>query len=228
MNNDVSRWDEVHRKAISEIAKHSFYAEGCEKEFPRNCIVCDLGGGLGFDAIYFIKKGHRVILLDISGFALKKAKELGLANNCIKSLLTKQADFGKGTLPLKNSSIDIAFSRIGMNYFPYRETQILMNETYRALKSGGRAYLALKSPNDMDEMKFIKETAVEMEPGVYIEGEQIRSRFSVEQLERMLKEIGIKKFSVKPFQEGPEVARDEFSISKEKPLFLNEVTFTKI
>src|SRR3989304_8403738 len=98
MNDDAKRWDLTHKKINeSEADGHSNYAQEKEKLFPRNAIICDLGGGSGSDAIYFLKNGHRIILLDISQFALevaqKKAKELGLE----KGLVVRQIDFGLHT-----------------------------------------------------------------------------------------------------------------------------------
>ncbi len=59
----------------------SNYAMDKEKLFPRNSIVCDLGGGDGIDSLYFIEKGHKVYLYDISDLALKLAVERAKEKN---------------------------------------------------------------------------------------------------------------------------------------------------
>ena len=226
MKKEENLWDDIHKKLKQDVLKHSPYAEKCESLFPRNSLICDLGGGLGFDALYFLKKGHKVVILDISKYALNHAKELAKRQNFEDKLLVKQADFGLGKFPLKDESFDVVYSRIGLNYFPFRETQVLISEAKRVLRPGGSCYILLKSPDDAEEMKFLTKNAVEMEKGTYIEGGQIRSRFTAEQLEEMLKEIGIKQFSVKAYQEGVYSQESELG-SLAKTLFLNEINFKK-
>ncbi len=228
MVTDSQRWDNIHKKLPFDLARHSQYAEYCEPKFPRSSSVCDLAGGLGYDALYFINKGHSVAILDISDYALKKARESANKMGFSKKLLVKKVDLGEGVIPLKNNSIDVVFSRIGFNYFPYKETRMLLAESYRILNLGGKAFIAFKSPDDGEEYKFLKNNTVEMEKNVFIEGEQIRSRFDREQLEEMLKEIGISDYSVDPFLEERETIRDEFMKATKKTLYLNEVKFKKI
>ena len=225
--NESVRWDDVHKRISEDSYSHSLYALEKEKLFPRNSIVCDLGGGMGLDALYFLKRGHKVILLDISDFALRFAKKLANDVKLSGRLATKQADFGLEGIPLKNDSVDVCYSRIGLNYFPAAETSSLFSDVYRILKPGGKAFLAFKSPDDREEMIFLKNKAVEMEDGVFIEEEQIRSRFTSEQLKRITAKARIKNFDVQVFVEPQGMLRDESNISRDKPLYLNEVTFTK-
>jgi ubiquinone/menaquinone biosynthesis C-methylase UbiE len=228
MVTDTVRWNEIHKKIPQDLARHSQYAEHCERIFPGASTVCDLAGGLGYDAMYFIGKGHNVIILDISDYALKQALQLAKDNKVSKKLVVRKADFSSGAIPLKNKSIDIVFSRIGFNYFPYEETRALLAEAYRILKIDGKAYIAFKSPEDEDDYNFLKKNTVEMEKNVFIEGEQIRSRFTKEQLEQMLIDIGISDYSVNSFVEERETIRDEFMKASKKVLYLNEVQFKKI
>lgn len=228
MVTDTIRWNEIHKNIPHDLERHSQYAESCELKFIRSSSICDLAGGLGYDAMYFIGKGHNVILLDISDYALKHASELAKNNEVSKKLVVKKADFGNGTLPLKDKSVDIVFSRIGFNYFPYEETRDLLAEAYRILKVDGKAFIAFKSPDDEEDFNFLKKNTVELEKNVFIEGEQIRSRFTKEQLEQMLNEIGISDYTVSEFKEERETIRDEFMKASKKVLYLNEVRFKKI
>jgi len=228
MTTDSVRWDEIHKNITPDVARHSQYAQLREPEFRREASICDLAGGLGYDAMYFIEKGHSVYLLDISDYALRNAQLLAKNKNVSKKLVTKKADFGMGQIPMKEKSVDVVFSRIGFNYFPYNETRTLLAEVYRILKTGGEAFIAFKSPDDEEDFNFLKKNTVEMEKNVFIEGEQIRSRFTVEQLEEMMKDIGISDYSVSAFKEERETIRDEFMKASKKVLFLNEVRFKKI
>src|SRR3989304_8899608 len=228
MVTDSTRWNDIHKKLPSDLARHSQYAEMRETQFPRSSVVCDLAGGLGYDAMFFINHGHSVILMDISDYALKHAARLAKENKAAKKLITKNVDFGNCRIPLKDKSVDVVFSRIGFNYFPYNETRTLLAEAYRILKTGGISFIAFKSPDDVEDYQFLKKTTVELEKNVFIEGEQIRSRFTKEQLQKMLEEIGISDFSVTSFKEEREPIRDEFMKASKKILYLNEVQFKKI
>jgi ubiquinone/menaquinone biosynthesis C-methylase UbiE len=207
MLDDVKRWDVVHRRSHEEGDDgHSVYAEEKEKLFPRGAIVCDLGGGTGDDALYFLRKGHSVILFDISEFALKVAQEKANAQGLEKHLVAKQVDFGLHELPLNENSVDVVFSRISLHYFPREETVGLFAAIFRVLKPGGSAYLTFKSDEDEEEMEYLRESAVEYEPGVYIENGQLRSRFSIEDLKDMLSKAQVVNYQVHPYKEelGPD------------------------
>jgi ubiquinone/menaquinone biosynthesis C-methylase UbiE len=224
MLDDTKRWNIVHKRTHEEEgAVYSVYAEEKEKLFPRGSVVCDLGGGTGDDAIYFLRKGHRVILFDISDFALKVAQKKAKDEGLEKVLVAKQVDFGLHELPLNNDSVDIAYSRISLNYFPTEETIGIFSAIFKALKPGGSAYITLKSQDDEEEMEYLRESAVEYEPGVYIENGQLRSRFSVEELKDMLAKAEISNYQVHPYKEqlGPD-KKDHRQV-----LHLNEIIFTK-
>jgi ubiquinone/menaquinone biosynthesis C-methylase UbiE len=222
MIDDVSRWNFIHQKTHSVEIKPSKYAIEKEKLFPRGALIVDLGGGAGFDAVYFLKQGHNVVLFDISDIALslatQKAQEQGLG----EKLVTRQIDFGLHDLPVKDSSVDVVFSRISLHYFESSHTIKLFKHIYRILKKGGTAYLTFKSPEDTVEMERLSKTATVFEPNVFIENGLIRSRFTIEQLNDMLKKAGVP---------NAVVSRHDESLHSEDGqnhvLQLNEVMFTK-
>lgn len=220
MIDDVSRWNFIHQKTHSSSLVHSKYAEEKEKLFPRNSLIVDLGGGAGFDAVYFLQHGHSVVLFDISDVALslatQKASEVGLG----KRLVTRQIDFGIHDFPVKEDSVDVVYSRIALHYFESTHTIRIFKNIYKILKKGGKAYLTFKSPKDITEMQRLHETAAVFEPNVFIENGLIRSRFTIAQLEKMLKKAEVVNFEVKEFKE-------EIGSSDTQALLLNEVIFTK-
>ena len=223
MADDAKHWDAIHQKIYKQNEWHSSYAEEKEKLFPRNSLVVDIGAGTGADALYFLKSGHSVVALDISEFALKitqeRSKEAGLSKN----IVTKQVDLGLHSIPVKDSSVDIVYSRISLNYFGRKQTTSIFKDIYRVLKTDGFAYLSLKSPDDAVEMEYLEKGASLYEENVFIEGGMIRSRFTVAQLEKMLKDAGIQKYEGKPHQENlGEKAEGHHPI-----LHVNEVTFKK-
>src|SRR5258706_13838877 len=99
MIDDVARWNFIHQKTHSTDVAHSQYALEKEKEFPRNSLVVDLGGGAGYDALFFLKQGHSVVLFDISDIALALASQKAKENGLGERLVTRQVDFGLHDLP---------------------------------------------------------------------------------------------------------------------------------
>lgn len=223
MVDDVTRWNTVHQKIHKDHENHSVYAQEKEKLFPRGSIVCELGGGTGSDAIYFLKQGHSVIVLDISDFALEitrnKAKNLGKANK----LVTKHMDFGLHELPLKDNSVDIAYSRLSLHYFGKTKTAQIFSDIYRFLKPGGVAYLTFKSPDDEKEMERLETLGTVYEDNVFIENGQLRSRFTVEQLKSIVASGGITNFQVNPYREMLGVE----GTGNHQIILQNEVIFAK-
>jgi SAM-dependent methyltransferase len=220
MIDDTARWNFIHQKTHSADLVHSKYAEEKEKLFPRNSLVVDLGGGAGFDSVYFLKQGHSVVLFDISDVALalaaQKAQELQLG----EKLVTRQIDFGLHDLPIKENSVDIVFSRIALHYFESAHTIKIFKSIHTILKPGGKAYLTFKSPNDHAEMERLAKSATLFEPNVYIENGLIRSRFTIDQLKEMLTKAGISQCQVSEYNE-------QLGESGNHTLLLNEVTFVK-
>jgi ubiquinone/menaquinone biosynthesis C-methylase UbiE len=226
MIHDAQRWDAVHKRIYKEDEWHSVYAEEKEKLFPRGSVILDLGGGTGADALFFLRQGHSVVLLDISEFALKVAQEKAKRSDLIDRLVVKQVDFGLHDLPIKDNSVDAVFSRIGLNYFPGDRTVKIFHEVFRALKpQAGTAYITLKSPDDLDEYDYLQKTAVEYEPNVFIQNGQLRSRFTKEQLENLLKTAGVTTFSIKPYEE---ILSSDKKKQHQAKLILNEVVFSKV
>lgn len=223
-SDDLKRWDKIHQRTSQEEGKYSVYAEEKEKLFPRNSVVCDLGGGTGDDAIYFLRKGHRVILFDISEFALKAVQKKAKEAKITSGLIVKQVDFGLHKLPLKDYSIDVAYSRISLHYFPKDETIGIFRAIYTALKDGGSAYLTFKSPEDREEMEYFQNNAVLYEPEVYIESGQLRSRFAIDSLKEMLALAGIVDYQVHLYKESLGMSKTG---ERQVLLLLNEVIFTK-
>lgn len=220
---DSKKWDIYHQKTVGEDTTPSNYAQEKEKLFPRGSIIVDLGGGVGSDALYFLEKGHSVIILDISEYALKVAMDRAKSKKLDDKLVTKQVDFSLHSIPIKPDSTDIAYSRLSLNYFDMEETTVLIHEIYNLLKTNGAAFLTFKSPDDIEEIEYLKKRATQVSDNVFIDNGQIRSRFSLTQLEIIAKNAGVAKFEVKPYAENitPKLGDNP------RLLKCNELTFTK-
>ena len=223
VHDDSKSWDTIHEKDQEEIRGPSKYAQDKEALFPKGCLVVELGGGTGEDALYFMRKGHRVVILDISDYALKVAQEAAEKEGLSKSLAVKKVDFGLHQLPITENSVEVVYSRISLNYFEKEHAVKIFQDIYKMLKPGGSAYLTFKSPADEKEMEYLLNTATEFEENVFIENGQLRSRFTNTQLEEMLKAAAISNFQVVPFEEELKHISEGYQHS----LHLNEVLFTK-
>jgi ubiquinone/menaquinone biosynthesis C-methylase UbiE len=176
---------------IPDEKGHSIYAAKKEVDFPRSSMVCDLGGGTGTDSMYFLQKGHRVVLVDIADEPLAKAearaRELGLSDR----FKTAQCDFSFGKLPLEDESFDVVYSRLALHYFESKVLSELFAEVYRILRAGASTYITLKSPEDAAEMTFLASTAKEIEDGVFDEDGRIKTRYTIERLQQILINAGV-------------------------------------
>lgn len=213
---------------IPDDKGHSIYAAEKEVDFPRGSIVCDLGGGTGTDSIYFLQKGHRVVLVDIADEPLAKAearaRELGFSDK----FKTAQCDFSFGKLALEDSSFDVVYSRLALHYFESKILSQLFAEIYRILRPGGSTYLTLKSPDDAAEMAFLTTTAKEIEDGVFDEDGRIKTRYTLERLQQILIDAGVPrdKFEVTAYTE--KLGNDNDVVkSGNNEFIVNQVTIKK-
>jgi ubiquinone/menaquinone biosynthesis C-methylase UbiE len=220
---DRTRWDNIHKKTFYPANRESLYAEEKEKLFPRNSLVVEIGGGTGEDALYFLKQGHRLIFFEISPEALRVTKDRVKESNLSANIVFRQLDYGLERLPVKDSSVDVVYSRISLQYFDREHTIRIFRDIYRILKPGGQAFLSFKSPEDKEEMNYLENVGTLYEPNVYIENGMIRSRFTKEQLEDMIKSAGIKEFKVTPIVENLEGRR----VDHKQSIFINDVYILK-
>lgn len=222
--NNAERWD-VDQARIPETKIQSAYAEEKEKGFPRKGEVADLGGGQGADAEYFMRQGHNVTLVDFSEAALAKAQDKARKAGLENRLKPIKLVLGEESLPMPDQSLDVAYSRLALHFFNKEKTIEILKGLKLKLKPGGRAYITVKSPEDGQEMAFLKQTAQEIEAGVYNDKGQIKSRFTKEQWEELLKEAGIQNYSVIAYTEDLS-GRGDVTKSGNTSLLLIEIEFT--
>ncbi len=223
--NPKERWNAKYKKR-PENRLSSNYAKEKEKLFPRNSVVCDLGGGDGTDSFYFIQKGHKVYLLDLSDYGLSLAKEKAKALGLKTKLIAKEVDLTKDGLPLKSDSADIVYSHLSLHYFPLKRMVEIFKEIYRVLKDGGKAFVVIKSPEDIKEMAALRKVSKEIEEGIFEEGILTKTRFTKRQYESALKESGINNFKVRDYIE--ETGSQKFFVkSQSEKLLYIEIIINK-
>jgi ubiquinone/menaquinone biosynthesis C-methylase UbiE len=193
----------------------------------RKSIICDLGAGKGSDTIYFLKKGHTVIAVDISDTGLEVIKKIAKEKGLDNKLTSYQADLNDLVLPIKDNSVDYLYSRLTTHYFSLKDTIAIFREIYRILKPGGKTIITVKSSEDKIEMDFLKSTAKEVEPGVYLDTDGIlKNRFTLNQWRTILNNAEIAKFSIGTYLEDLSGKIDKTK-SGNKKLLLTEIRITK-
>lgn len=187
MTENVEKWNLSHQK-IPKDKTVSAYAVDKEKDFPAKCTLLDLGGGTCTDAIYFAEQGHVVSVVDISDVALEIGQQKAHAKNL--TLVTKQAILPKDSLPFPDNSFDVVYSRLSIHYFEPKDTYTILYEIKRVLKKGCRAYITVKSPKDVDEMTFLRNTAKEVYPNVFVDEGDTKSRYTFDQWKNLIEPVG--------------------------------------
>ena len=142
--NQKKLWDEIfRRRAYLETSK---FAKESVKYFPKEAKILDLGCGVGGDSIFFAKKGYKVIGVDFSKEALKKAKENAKSFK-IKNVTFVYQDISK-RLKFENASFDVVYARLSIHYFTDKVTERIFKEIKRILKPGGIFCACCKSIKD--------------------------------------------------------------------------------
>jgi len=191
-----SHWDNSHEKHPERL-ESSAYAVDKEKSFPRNSVVCDLGGGDGADSLHFLKSGHKVYLFDISEVALEKATEKVAKFGLGDELVTSLVNLNSMLIPTEDNFFDVLYSRLSLHYFDKDRTTEILKDIYRVLKPGGIAFIAVKSPKDKKEMEWLENNNQKIGDGLYSEDGLLKSRFSEMQYKTILEKSGINNFMKK-------------------------------
>ena len=223
MNELIEKWNRGHSE-IPKDKSFSNYAEEKELLFPRNGRVLDIGGGTGADAIFFCGKGHRVTVVDISDYALEKAREKAEEHHF--PLTTMRVTLGEEPFMIPPKSYEVIYSRLALHYFNRITTVTIFKQMSEALAENGRAFITVKSPIDENEMNFLKKTAREGELGVFNDDGEIKSRYTEAQWAEILKEAGLTNYTISLYKENMKGKIDKVK-SGSHTMLLTEIQFTK-
>jgi S-adenosylmethionine-dependent methyltransferase len=108
------------------------------QEEPKK--VLDAGGGTGFFSIPYAKKGHQVVVLDISERMLEKAVENAKKNGALTNVRTVRGSMDNLEFP--DHYFDVILCHLA---FGYTEPSKTLSEFHRVLTQGG--YLSLTVAN---------------------------------------------------------------------------------
>ena len=121
--------------------------------------LLDLGCGIGQYSKYFADNGFSVTAADISERALTKLKERS------PEIKTFQLDMTE-PLPFADDAFDTVFANLSIHFFSKKDTENLIREIKRVLKSGG---LFIGSCNSSSAYKYIADCSTVIEDGFYLE-----------------------------------------------------------
>jgi len=133
VNSNPQNYWNIQSSKVPPTKTVSNYAITKEKLFPPGATVCDLGASTGVDSLYFLEKGHTVMLVDISNQALESAKEKIENNQCQQNASFHMVDLSNGTLPFENNYFDVVYSRLSLHYFAPNTLIKLFKEIHRIL-----------------------------------------------------------------------------------------------
>ena len=171
-------WEEIFKEAIH--LKTSEFAKECIKYFPKEAKILDLGCGLGRDSIFFAQKEHKVIGIDFSKEAIKRARENAKSSK-IKNITFLNQDISK-KLKFRDASFGVVYSHLSIHYFTDRVTEKILKEIKRVLKPKGIFCACCKSIKDPLYGKGKR-----IEKDMYILEGHIRHFFSEEYFKEKLK-----------------------------------------
>ena len=181
---------------------------------------------MGADPLYFLDHSHSVNYIDISTDAVNLVKNKVEEKKFTDKFKAIQLDMSEDNIPLEDESIDILYSRLALHYFYKDRTTQILREINRVLVKGGKAYITVKSLEDKKEMEFLKKTGFEIEPNVFKDGDQIKSRYTFDEWKEILTEAQINNFTITPYIESVDLKKDIVKSGLDK-LLLIEIQFEK-
>ena len=164
MEMDKSYWNEKYwvRHMQNDDIDHieDLWVEEYEKIWAPHCgKMLDLGCGIGQYSEYFSGKGFDVVASDISPRALEF---LSQKHPHIKTVALDMTE----PLPFDSNSFDVVFANLSIHFFSQKDTENLLSEIKRILKSGG---IFIGSCNSGRAYKYIESSSTVIEPGFYME-----------------------------------------------------------
>ncbi|WCF07925.1 class I SAM-dependent methyltransferase [Paenibacillus thiaminolyticus] len=143
------KWDNLHRRSQFQLKFPNemiirFIKGNFKKGHPGQTKILDLGCGTGRHVIFLAQEGYDVTGIDFSRPGLDFTKhalaELGLQANLIEGSITQ--------LPFPDNYFDGIVSFAVIYYFLSEDIDCIIQEIYRTLKPGGKAFIVVRSTAD--------------------------------------------------------------------------------
>lgn len=153
-------WDEIFSRLGDDPGNEDAWLERWRSllEENREAPILDLGCGAGDDARYLTEWGFKVIAADFSEKALQKTGWRA------PKAETRNVDLTRG-LPFADSSFGTIIASLSLHYFPWQETEEILQDVRRCLVPGGHLLARLNSTKDAQYAAARKEV---VEPNYYL------------------------------------------------------------
>ena len=143
IQNVKNYWNNKHENYNRNEIKYDSWLEDFENIiFNCDTPILDLGCGSGNDTLYLVNKGKDVIPCDISENAIKNIKK-----NFPEVSEAKCFNMLDG-LPFDNKKFELIIADLSLHYFRKKDTEYIISELKRILKSKGYLIVRLNSIND--------------------------------------------------------------------------------
>lgn len=138
-------WNDIYKsfgdKGTVEVTWLDKYEALLEQS--RDIPIIDLGCGMGYDSLYLIDNGYKVISCDFSEEALASLEARSDA------VTTKYIDIKDG-LPFENDSARIIIASLSLHYFPWDVTRKILEDIARVLEDDGVLICRVNSTKDVN------------------------------------------------------------------------------
>lgn len=117
-------------------------AAAAQIALPPGARVLDVAAANGHTGLYFASLGHHVVLADIAGPMLERARELAAE----RGLIVETREHPAEAMPYPDGHFDLVACRVAAHHFSSPEA--FVRESARVLKPGGRFLLIDNSAED--------------------------------------------------------------------------------
>ena len=179
INHHYGNWDEIYRSMGNIKPEYDRWLEKYAGILQNSgdIPIIDLGSGYGNDTLFLSERGFKVISCDLSMEALKRLSHF------IDQPVVRHFDMLTG-LPFENGSAKVIIANLSIHYFPWKDTEMIMDEIRRVLDEGG--YLLCRV-NSTKNMPCYGGDGVEIEEGYYTLNGRNKRFFGRHHLERLFK-----------------------------------------
>jgi len=138
---NTAYWNQYYKNRICSEEPSPFAQYVATLVEPGRRLV-ELGCGNGRDAVFFASQGLKVTALDMSREAVEQLRARDLPN----------AEFICGDFVNSDvhqpESYDYAYSRFTIHSINQNQEQVLLNNLYRGLRTGGKLFIEVRGVND--------------------------------------------------------------------------------
>lgn len=184
---DRAYWNKYYKDIINDRVTPSNFAVAVADMLQPESHIMELGCGNGRDSLYFLSKGHNVIAVDGSDFAIDKLNEITADND---DALFVCDDFVKCQV-LYQMKYDCVYSRFTLHAITEEQENELLYNVRNSLHHNGIFCIEARTVHDEIYAK-----GREVGHNAYIYNDHYRRFIEVHEFEEKIKSFGFKVISI--------------------------------